>query len=82
MISVVDPDERAAAAGLTGIPWTTGAAISPSRSSVMMGNTGDIALPFFLAGGLKILYDLLLFRDFRSHAPSEPSRNRPVPARR
>jgi hypothetical protein len=25
-------------------------------------------VPFYLAGGLKIVYDLLLYRDFRSHA--------------
>jgi MFS family permease len=74
VISVVDPDERSAAAGVTGIARTTGAAISPSISSVLMSNAGLIALPFYLAGGLKILYDLLLYRDFRSNAPtsSEP----------
>jgi MFS family permease len=68
VISVVEPDERAAAAGVTGIARTTGAAISPSISSVLMANPSLIALPFYLAGGLKILYDLLLYRDFRSHA--------------
>ena len=66
VISVVDPDERAAAAGVTGGARNAGAAISPSLSSVMMANAGLIALPFFLAGGLKIAYDLLLYRDFRS----------------
>jgi predicted MFS family arabinose efflux permease len=66
VISVVDPDERSAAAGVTGVARNAGAAISPSLSSVMMANAGLIALPFFLAGGLKIAYDLLLYRDFRS----------------
>jgi MFS family permease len=73
VISVVDPDERSAAAGVTGIARTTGAAISPSLSSVLMANAGTIALPFYLAGGLKILYDLLLYRDFRSHAGPDAS---------
>jgi MFS family permease len=73
VISVVDPDERSAAAGVTGIARTTGAAISPSISSVLMANAGTIALPFYLAGGLKILYDLLLYRDFRSHAGPDAS---------
>jgi len=72
VISVVEPDERSAAAGVTGIARTTGAAISPSISSVLMSNAGLIALPFYLAGGLKILYDLLLYRDFRSQAPRPP----------
>jgi MFS family permease len=71
VISVVDPDERSAAAGVTGVARNAGAAISPSLSSVMMANAGFIALPFFLAGGLKIVYDLLLYRDFRSQ-PAAP----------
>ena len=66
VISVVDPDERSAAAGVTGIARTTGAAISPSISSVLMANNALIAVPFYLAGGLKIVYDLLLYRDFRT----------------
>ncbi len=67
VLSVVDPDERSAAAGVTGIARTTGAAISPSISSVLLANPSLISVPFYLAGGLKILYDLLLYRDFRSH---------------
>ena len=66
VIAVVDPDERSAAAGVTGVARTTGAAISPSFSSVLMASAGYAALPFFLAGGLKIVYDLLLYRDFRT----------------
>ena len=71
VISVVDPDERSAAAGVTGIARTVGASISPSLSSVMMASSGLLALPFYLAGSLKIVYDLLLYRDFRSLAPPE-----------
>ncbi len=71
VMSVVDPDERSAAAGVTGIARTTGAAISPSLSAVLISNPGLAAIPFFLAGGLKIAYDLLLFRGFRAHRPPE-----------
>ncbi len=71
VMSVVDPDERSAAAGVTGIARTTGAAISPSLSAVLISNPGLAAIPFFLAGGLKIAYDLLLFRGFRAHRPLE-----------
>ena len=66
VLAVVDPDERSAAAGVTGIARTTGAALSPTISSVLLASAGYVALPFYLAGGLKILYDLLLYRDFRS----------------
>ena len=71
VMAVVDPDERSAAAGVTGIARTTGAAISPSISSVLVSSAGFASLPFFLAGGLKILYDLLLYRQFRSVRPPE-----------
>ena len=72
MISVVEPDERSAAAGVTGIARTTGAAISPALSAPLVANTGLAALPFVLAGGLKIVYDLLLYRSYTSgRAPDE-----------
>jgi MFS family permease len=69
VMSVVDPDERSAAAGVTGIARTTGAAISPSISSVLVSSTAFASAPFYLAGGLKIVYDLLLYRAFRTVRP-------------
>lgn len=71
VMAVVDPDERSAAAGVTGIARTVGASVSPSISSVLVADASLAAIPFFLAGGLKIAYDLLLYRDFRSHRPPE-----------
>ena len=71
VMAVVDPDERSAAAGVTGIARTVGASVSPSISSLLIANASLAAIPFFLAGGLKIAYDLLLYRDFRSHRPPE-----------
>jgi MFS family permease len=74
VMAVVDPDERSAAAGVTNIARTTGAAISPSISSVLIGTAGLGALPFFLAGGMKIVYDLLMYRDFSKVRPPEERR--------
>jgi MFS family permease len=71
VMAVVDPDERSAAAGVTGIARTTGAAISPAFSAVLVSSAGLAALPFYLAGGLKIAYDLLLYREFRSVRPPD-----------
>jgi MFS family permease len=71
VMAVVDPDERSAAAGVTGIARTTGAAISPSISSVLVASAGYASLPFYLAGGFKILYDVLIYRSFRSLKPPE-----------
>ena len=76
VMAVVDPDERSAAAGVTGVARTTGAAISPSFSSVLMASAGYAALPFYLAGGFKILYDLLIYREFRTVKPPEERRTR------
>ena len=74
VIAVVDPDERSAAAGVTGVARTTGAAISPSISAVLIASQGYAALPFYLAGGFKILYDLLIYREFRNVKPPEERR--------
>ncbi len=74
VMAVVDPDERSAAAGVTGIARTTGAAISPSISSVLVASAGYAAVPFYLAGGLKIVYDLLMYREFRNVKPPEERR--------
>ena len=72
-MAVVPTGERAAAAGITGVARTTGAAISPLFAGMLFGRPSLINLPFYLAGGLKILYDLLLYRAFRSHVPPEES---------
>jgi MFS family permease len=72
VMAVVDPGERSAAAGVTGIARTTGAALSPILSAPLVASGGLTSVPFFLAGGLKIVYDLLLYRAFRSGvAPDE-----------
>lgn len=71
VMAVVQPDERSAAAGVTGIARTVGASISPSLSSVLVAGAGTAALPFFLAGGLKIVYDLLVYRAFSAVRPPE-----------
>ena len=73
-ISVVDPDERSAAAGVTGVARTTGAAISPLIAAPLMVVPALAAVPFFIAGGLKIAYDLLLYRAFRSRPAPEEQR--------
>ena len=71
VMAVVDPDERSAAAGVTGIARTTGAALSPSLSAPLMASASLAAVPFLVAGGLKIVYDLLLYRAFRTVKPPE-----------
>jgi MFS family permease len=74
-IAVVDPDERSAAAGVTGIARTTGAAISPLFAAPLMASATLAGLPFVISGVLKIVYDLLLYRAFKARpAPEDPTR--------
>ena len=72
-MQVVAPDERSAAAGITGVARTTGAALSPMLAGPLLAIPALAGLPFILAGSLKILYDLLLYRSFKAaEAGSEP----------
>ena len=70
-MAIVRPEERSAAAGITGVARTTGAAIAPWLAGYLLGRPSLINLPFFLAGTLKIAYDLLLYRAFVRVAPPE-----------
>jgi MFS family permease len=70
-MAVVDPDERSAASGVTAIARSVGAAISPSLTGIFLSIPALLSAPFFLSGGLKIIYDLLLYRSFRRVKPPE-----------
>jgi predicted MFS family arabinose efflux permease len=68
-MAVVHPDERSAASGLTTVARSVGAAISPTLAGYCLANPALISVPFFIAGGVKIVYDLCLYRAFVSHKP-------------
>jgi len=70
-MAVVPAAERAAAGGFTGVARTTGAAISPLFVGFLFAKPSLINAPFFLAGTLKISYDLLLYYSFRTLRPPE-----------
>jgi hypothetical protein len=71
IMAVVSPEERSAAAGITGVARTAGAAISPLFVGFMFARPALVNLPFFIAGTLKIAYDLLLYRQFVAVQPPE-----------
>ena len=73
-MAVVDPDERSAAAGVTNVARTAASSLAPLITGGMFG-AALLSLPFFLSGGLKIIYDLLLYRGFRSIRPPEEQRH-------
>jgi MFS family permease len=64
IVAIVEPDERSAAAGITTIARSTGAALAPALTGLLL--TWSLSAPFIAAGSLKILYDVLLFRGFRA----------------
>lgn len=76
-MAVVSPEERSAAGGITGVARTMGAAISPLFAGFLFARPALISVPFFIAGTLKIVYDLLLYRKFVAIQPKEETVNGP-----
>jgi MFS family permease len=70
-MAVVRPEERAAAGGITGVARTAGAAISPIFAGLLFSRPALIDVPFFIAGTLKIAYDLVVYNQFASVQPPE-----------
>jgi len=70
-MAVVAPDERSAASGVTTIARSVGAALSPSLSGLLLSIPSLISVPFYLCGSLKIVYDLVLYRNFKALKPPE-----------
>ncbi|MBF0411211.1 MAG: MFS transporter [Desulfamplus sp.] len=70
-MAVVAPDERTAASGITNIARSVGGSCSPVLTGFLISNPLFFSAPFFLAGGLKIIYDLSLYRSFKTLKPPE-----------
>lgn len=71
-MAVVSPDERSAAAGVTGVARTIGASLSPLVAGPLLSSTpAMLGLVFVIAGALKIGYDLALYFSFRAVRPQE-----------
>jgi MFS family permease len=66
-MSLVAPEERTAAASVTSLARSAGSATSPLVSGFLLqGALLALGLPFIIAGTLKGLYDLALWRIFRT----------------
>ena len=70
-MAVVSPDERSAAMGVTSIARSMGAMLSPAITGQLLAVTGLMGAPFVIAGSLKIVYDVLIWRGFRAIKPPE-----------
>ncbi len=65
-MALVAPEERTAAASVTSLARSAGSASSPILSGLLLqGPLLVLGLPFVLAGGIKVAYDLTLWAVFR-----------------
>jgi MFS family permease len=73
--AMVDPEERTAAAAFTNTSRYVARPFGPAIGAVLMQNVA-FGAPFVAAGGLKCLYDLILWRVFKKiplpETPAEP----------
>ena len=70
VMAVVTPPERAAAAGITNVPRSLAAALSPAMAGALF-SAAVFPWPLLIGGGLKVIYDLLLLNQFRDVKPPE-----------
>ncbi len=73
-MAIVSPEERSAAAGITGTARTVGASLAPVCAGLLLSTPALMSGLFFVAGGLKIVYDLLLLHNFRQVKPPEEAK--------
>ncbi|MDQ2944310.1 MAG: MFS transporter [Candidatus Dormibacteraeota bacterium] len=65
VVSIVPPAQRAGAVAMTGAVRGVAQSFGAALAGIAIG-TAALGLPFFAAGGLKIVYDLALFKAFRN----------------
>jgi predicted MFS family arabinose efflux permease len=63
VVALVDPDERVAAAAFTNTARYVSRPIGPAVAGALMQTAAGA--PFFIAGGVKIVYDVLIYAAFR-----------------
>jgi MFS family permease len=76
VMAVVRPEERTFAAGITGLVRVGGWAVAPFVAGFLMQGVA-LATPLVIGAGMKIGYDLLLYRSFRHLKPPEEHADAP-----
>ncbi|HSV42021.1 MAG TPA: hypothetical protein VLH13_01255, partial [Methanomassiliicoccales archaeon] len=71
VMTVVRPEERSAASGITGIARTIGQSASLFLVGMLLSSEQTLAWAFFLAGGVKICYDVAIYHSFKRTMPLE-----------
>ena len=70
IMAIVKPEERTAAAGITNLTRSTAWAVSPMLAAPLMGAL-TLSAPLIIGPGLKVIYDVMLYRLFRHIKPPE-----------
>jgi MFS family permease len=73
--AVVAPEERTFASGVTNLTRNVSWAAASSTAGVLMQDVA-FSMPLLLGGGMKIVYDVLLWRAFRHVKPPEEQSNK------
>jgi predicted MFS family arabinose efflux permease len=64
VVAMVDPSERTAAAATTNLARYAVRPAGPVAAGALMQHVA-LGAPFLVAGGIKVMYDALLYRTFR-----------------
>jgi MFS family permease len=75
VMSVVRPEERAAAASITAVPRSLASALSPLLAGYLLG-LSPFGWPLVIGGVLKAIYDVLLLLTYGKVAPPHESQAR------
>ena len=70
VMAVVRPEERTAASGITHLVRLSMWAVAPAFAGLLMRGT-SMGAPLIIGAGMKIVYDVLLYRAFRHVRPPE-----------
>jgi MFS family permease len=70
VMAIVPPHRRTYASGVTNLTRTVGWAVGPPIAGAVMQYV-TLAAPLFIGGGMKIIYDIVLYRSFRHLRPPE-----------
>ncbi|MGA9843391.1 MAG: MFS transporter [Nitrososphaeraceae archaeon] len=71
LVAVVRENERTAAAGITNISRNITQSISPSLAGYILQSLSILSAPFVLGGVLKLVYDVILYFNFKSIKPPD-----------
>ncbi|HET9157687.1 MAG TPA: MFS transporter [Myxococcaceae bacterium] len=73
VMAIVRPEERTFASGVTNLVRLGGWAVAPAFAGALMQGA-SLGAPLIVGAGMKILYDVLLYRAFKERRPPEELR--------